>query len=368
MKRKDTLAGIFFADHKVIWVTARTIDRNTPYPAQVFDLSSDFITNTKARAERFNAHPTAAEDVDAALSAIAKTTDILEIEAVTSASLGPFTLGQSCYDEGGHIISGARSTKWQNVDLYNLIQEGLRRHGNSHCKVRCLTDAEAMVVGEHYLYRQDKLSASIPGSPDYSELMRDMGKDTVAYLLLDEGVGGSIFRRNQIIRGDASLELGHIPIYPTPADSGHYPIASCGAHYLPCLEGTIGLKALRDKWTLEYSDYLNLDIEAPKLKWIGYYVAQAVHTIAITHTPTVTLIGGALARNPNLLPHVQFYYDELGSNRRSPDMYPDYKSQYDLDEFIQYWSNPDAGVLGCLCWSHRTLEQASARPWYLKNE
>ena len=360
MPESHFLAGIFFADDDVIWATASVTDRRYAYPGIIFETSPDFankpIERKLPRARRFASKATAQLDVSEAVAKIAKAVDITKIEAVTTASIGPFEGGQSGLVEGGKIIPGARLLKWAGFDLAGSIAEEFRKHGNTNVIVRCLVDAEALVLGEHYHYRRFKLSGFAYDSEKYRKEARSLGQDTVAYLLLDSGVGGAVFQRNFFKRGEASLELGHMLVRAPPGLEAKYPAADCGAHYLPCLEGSISLPALEEFWGLSLPELQTLDANSEELSWLGFYVAQAVHHMTLFFTPTVVLLGGRIASNPAILTHTIYWYKRIMQNPRGERLYPDYAAQHREEEYIKLWSRPDAGVLGCLCWSFRSVK------------
>ena len=352
------LAGIFFADDDVIWATASVTDREFAYPGMVFRSNPDFINKSDPQkpphAQRFPSNSNAADDVAEAVARLAESADISKIEAVTTASIGPFQDGISGLVAGGTIISGARLQKWSGFDLAGALENEFAKYGNEHVIVRCLTDAEAMVLGEHYHFRQFRLRGHTHGSKAYREKEYKLGQDTVAYILLDSGVGGAVFQRNYFKRGEASLEIGHTVAYPPPGLEDKYPVANCGAHYLPCLEGTISLPALKEFWHLTAEDIRSLGPDSETLRWLSFYIAQAVHHMTLFFTPTVVLLGGRVVSNPHILEHTRTMYEDLMKNERGNQLYPDYKAQYDREEYIKLWSRPDAGVLGCLCWSFRS--------------
>lgn len=376
-RHAHNFAGIFFADHRVIWATAYA-DRsiNAPkYPGMTFDLNPNFVAHENERAHSFE---TAGKSVEERIhTAVALIKDSLknhftDLKAVTTATIGPFENGRSGDWGGGKIIEGARSTEWSGKDVYSLTKEAFAKAGHPRINLHCLTDAEAMVAGEHYFYRhnilkplQEEIQADKSGAAGtrYSDREKNLGEDTVAYLLVDQGVGGAVFRWNDFIRGHASLELGHLPLFPYPdlKIAQRCPENSCGAHYLPCAEGTIAFPALKESWGLSREDLFKLDKDSDQFTAIAYFIAQTVQQIVFSHTPKVVLIGGGVfdilqsATDGAFVNEIRYHYKGLSLNRRaaSPQYFPHYEAPYNDEEFIKAWTQRDAGVLGCLVWSFR---------------
>ncbi|MFC6199199.1 ROK family protein [Ponticaulis profundi] len=357
----DSLAGIFFADDANIWATGRSISGHEQDQFGNYELSfqPNFVDREEVNALRIKPAETVKKDVEAIVSAMADHTEISELKIVTTASLGPFKENRTGFNNSGKIIHAPRAEKWAAIDLHKIVSDTFEEFGNKNITVRCLHDAEAFVIGEHYLQRQMRLKRDKIGSEAYRKDERALAQETVAYFLLDQGVGGAVLRNNSFVRGETALEFGHLPIYPAFEDEHRFPISDCGAHSLPCLEGTVSIEALAKKWKLTLDDYLQLPADAEALHWIGYYVAQAIHMIVLTHSPTTFFLGGRLVNNEYLVPHVRGFYDVIGRNRRNGRMYPGYDSQYKLGKFIKRWTFPDTGVLGCLCWSRKQLDAAT---------
>ncbi|MBB36357.1 MAG: hypothetical protein CME88_09875 [Hirschia sp.] len=352
------LAGIFFADDYVIWGTAKALDRAVGFPDMALECFPDFVNLTSprephSRARRFEASSAPLADLGTALDQMSKEIDLQNIGAITTASIGPFEDGKSGLVEGGRIIKGARREGWdQGIDLYGAVKSEFERRIGSVPTIRCLGDTEAHVLGEHYLFRRSNSALA-----QNKRNAKQMGRDTVAYLMLDEGVGGAVFQRGLFVRGEASLELGHMPVYHR--DNRLKP-APCFSHKYSCLEGTIGLPNLRTSWGMDSDEIAKLEYEHDLVQSIAFYIGQAVFQLSVFYAPTVILLGGRVMDHPDLLEMVQVCYELIASNSFDEEervsLFPNYAAQYDTDEYIKRSTMPDTGVLGCLCWSYNCLD------------
>ena len=341
------LAGVFFADDHVI-VSAAVSDSDASYPA--FTLldehgSLDLASNPPIR---FASQPNDPEaDVRNAIESIASITDLSKLTSLAAAAPGPFFHSHvepvssgpdQLIGKGyGALSETARRPAWRNFHLYEALHRHLNAGGAKDPIIQCMVDVESFVFAEHYLYRK-VFNFSGPG------------QDTVVYLLLDEGVGATAFKRNAVIKGDHHAELGHIPVTPHIDDDGAPPV--CIAHEYSCLESLVSIPAMKWRWDLEKEAFAQLPSNALPVQLTAYYVAEALAFLTLAFTPTVVLIGGRLLENEALLNQIRLAYL---ARMRTPDgatFYPNYPAQKHYD-FIKSWSYPDTGILGCLCHAER---------------
>ncbi len=361
----DLLAGIFFADDQVIGSIGRPKGRNPRFLDADFEYSIKSSSNSKIPNIKFQSSSSPYNDLTRMLEEFAANVPLKNVQAITTASLGPFDRGNSGFSNSGKIALGTRSTHWSDFNLHLKVSKAFQAMADSTPHIRCLVDAEAMVLGEHYLYRKDyrdRQAKPIHGS-------HLIGEDTVAYLLCDEGVGGAVLRNGRLIKGDAAIEIGHMPIHSIVDDFNYN---SCGAHSYPCLEGAISLKAMRERWGISDNEVASLPGSSPHTKRIAFYLAQAAVQITLFYSPTVIIFGGRIMDNLHIIPRIRGYYEQLARNQRTePDkiakgrsaLYPHYQDGYDPVQFLQSWTERDAGVLGCLCWSQLTMNSGEILNW-----
>jgi len=369
MSTPHTLAGIYFADDHVIWATASVRSTGSKHSKKQTGLLNveldlgerDFLKNLFEEDERIPARRIpASHNPKKDLQRIrhemmASKVDLEKIEAIVTASVGPFKDGRAGHAGGGTILSGSRMNKGEEFNLHAAVKEVFKRKDKSSPAVSCLGDTEAHVFGEHYLFRNHG------DNERAAEKHKDstIGKDTIAYLMIDEGVGGAVLQRGKFVKGDAPLQIGHMTIQQHSKDECEPP-SSCPAHHYPCLESLVSLKAIRDRWELSVNELEALDPNSDILRLLAFYIAQAVFQISLFFTPTVILLGGRVMDNPALIDHVLHYRKLLALGDHSEDLFPPYPAQKKSNippaprsgAFIKKGTMADTGVLGCLYWGY----------------
>lgn len=118
--------------------------------------------------------------------------------------------------ENDGVIVFAPILNWRNIDIKTMIVDAFDHPVNLHFD----NDANACAVSEGY--RKD-------GRPD----------GTLAFLLMDSGVGLGILHRGQVFRGQEGLagEFGHNRFHATLGQEGETP-------YSPTFEETVGREAV----------------------------------------------------------------------------------------------------------------------------
>lgn len=359
-KNQFPLAGVFFADDHVI-VSAADFDSDKSYPAVTLLDGRGALDLASNPPIRFASQPNDPEaDVRNAVEALASFTDLGKLRSLAAAAPGPFFNSHvdpvssgpdRLISEGyGALSDAARRPAWRSFHLYEALHRHLNAFGANNTVIQCMVDVESFVFAEHYLYRKVF---------DFS----GPGQDTVVYLLLDEGVGATAFKRNAVIKGDHHAELGHIPVAPHTDDDGKPPV--CVAHEYSCLESLISIPAMKWRWGLEKEAFAQLPGDALPVQLTAYYIAEALAFLTLAFTPTVVLIGGRLMENGALLQQIRLAYLMRMRTADGASLYPNYPAQY-AEEFIKRWSYPDTGVLGCLCHAERmrpdrTIAQIGAR-------
>ncbi|MEO0883952.1 MAG: ROK family protein [Pseudomonadota bacterium] len=358
MDNDYSLAGVFFADDEIIWALATYEHRGNHWTSAKISSDTSLLNRDGEKtARRFPCGDSAKDDLIKAIDEISKHCDFEKLEAITLATLGPYeggyikpgsTAAEVTYGTPKlrRITQGCRSPKWSGFEIEKELNRELHKRAKGRPPVGfVLKDAEAFVLGEHYRYRRlGRVEAEGPLD------------DTVFYLLADTGIGGALLSRGNLFQGDASPEIGHMSVHLHSDDVfDKLSLESCGAHFLPCLEGMLSLSALKERYDLNPEDIPRLPSYDYRLNVIAYYLAQALMQTVFFFAPTVMLLGGRVIENKFLLPKIRSIYSNYLRNDLHPNQtvyFPDYEMQYHPEAHIKPWSSPDAGVLGCLCWSY----------------
>jgi fructokinase len=133
------------------------------------------------------------------------------------------------------------------------------------------------------------------------------GCNSLAYLTIGTGIGGGLVMDGRPVHGVAHPEIGHIFPRRHPHDRDF--IGMC-PHHGDCLEGLACGPAIAARWGCSLSD---LPADHPGHAMIADYIAQACHMLFAATAVERVVIGGGVAKAPDLVERVARRAAELGA-------------------------------------------------------
>lgn len=131
------------------------------------------------------------------------------------------------------------------------------------------------------------------------------GLDTFIYLTIGTGIGGGGMVNGKLLHGLMHPEMGHIPI---PHDWQADPYPGYCPYHGDCLEGLAAGPALQGRWG-QPGETLPPDHPAWPLE--ARYLALGLVSFICTLSPQRIILGGGVAKQPQLLPLVRENVKEL---------------------------------------------------------
>lgn len=198
-------------------------------------------------------------------------------------ALGIGTFGPAELDRGapawGHITNTPKAG-WQNCDIAGFFAREL---GTS---VAFDTDVNAAALAE----------AAV--RPDCRSL---------AYITIGTGIGAGLIIAGNPVHGAGHPEVGHI--YPRRHPADHDFPGIC-PHHADCLEGLASGPAIHARWGASLSQ-LPADHIAHQV--IADYIAQACHSLFAIAAVEVIVLGGGVAKTPELIEGVARRAAQIGA-------------------------------------------------------
>lgn len=279
----------------------------------------------------------------------------------------PMAVGVGCYGPfvpGGYEIrerqTGYRErwnhseiTPMLDLNIFNLLREMFLRHGPVP-KIRIDTDVAVAALAEYYL----RARPIYPDPPGLS------GHDRLAFGLFTSGVGGEIVENHQILRGEHHAEMGRLPIYPHPDDTGpdDKPFRPTRHDIGWCLEAYSNILALEERTGLDL-DELQSQPDHPVWDLEAHYIAQFCFSVLVTATPKLIVLGGQIVlETPRLLDKVRREF--AGFIHKNAETAPTYgrlmpyHHAENVDRFIQSTQSYAQSGIGALILACRAIRDA----------
>lgn len=232
-----------------------------------------------------------------------------EIKALGIACFGPVDLNPASETYG--YITTTPKLKWANFDIVGTMKSAL------HVPVGFDTDVNGSLLGE-VTFGQAK------------------GLTDALYLTIGTGIGGGVMTNGRLLHGMLHPELGHMKMIVHPKDTykGHCPFHGT------CFEGLAAGPAIEDRWGKKA---IELKDDAFVWELEAYYIAQALHTLILTLSPEIIILGGGVMHQTQLFPLIRRMTLE------NMNGYLKTKELSDIDHYIVPASlHDDQGILGCV--------------------
>lgn len=238
-----------------------------------------------------------------------------KITALGIGSFGPINVDQTSSEYGQ--ISLSPKKEWAHFPLRQRLFEQLKVPIIVH------TDVMASCLGEVSVL--------------------DSAAETVLYLTVGTGVGGSVVVNGHAQSSTHHAEMGHISVERVALDT----LESVCAFHSNCLEGLASGTAIRRRWG-QAGDSLEADHPAWEME--AEYIAQGLCQYIFTVAPTRIILGGGVMQQKQLVPLIrQKVQEKIGS-------YYFYDALYDLEKLIQLPSlGSNSALVGGLL-MHKTSE------------
>lgn len=242
--------------------------------------------------------------------------DQFDLDGMGIGSFGPIDVIESSETYG--YITSTPKPGWKNFDFLRAIK------ANYNIPVYWTTDVNASGYAEYKMGQAEQLNSCL-------------------YLTVGTGVGGGAIYNDDILIGRNHLEVGHVIVRKHEDDNyqGHCP------YHGDCLEGLICGPAIEARFQNKKAK----DIEADNPVWdyVAYYLAQALRGLSLTLMPEQIIIGGGVMNQPQLMPKVHNYFNEL------------WKDYLPLPELKDYITKPklgdDSGIIGGLLLAKKVLDK-----------
>ena len=130
------------------------------------------------------------------------------------------------------------------------------------------------------------------------------GIDDLAYVTVGTGIGGGALVGGELLRGELHPELGHMRV---PHDRVRDPFAGVCPFHGDCLEGLASGRAIAARWQRpaeELDDDGAWELEAE-------YLGLGLVNLVCVLTPQRLIVGGGVAKRPDLLPRVRRHLERL---------------------------------------------------------
>lgn len=213
-----------------------------------------------------------------------------QLEAIGLGSFGPIDLNMESETYGS--IRNTPKLEWVDYDIASQLK-------TLGVKVFVDTDVNCAAVGEQHF---------------------GVGKglDSFLYLTVGTGIGGSYVNQNQILKGMAHSEIGHMYV---PKVSGDENFEGVCAYHHSCLEGLASGPALQKRWgmepTLLGNEHQAWDMEA-------HYLGLAICNLIMILMPERIIIGGGVMNHKGLVSAIQEYVVQLLGDYIAVDVMNDY--------------------------------------------
>jgi fructokinase len=227
------------------------------------------------------------------------------LEALGLGSFGPVDLAAG-------TITTTPKPGWQDTPLASALREAL------DLPVAFDTDVNAAALGER------RFGAA-------------RGLETFSYVTVGTGIGGGGMAGGRLLYGLVHPEFGHMRV---PHDRARDPFAGACPYHGDCLEGLASGEAMRERWGRPAEE---LDgAEAWELE--ADYLALGLVNLVCVLSPQRIVLGGGVAKRPELLPLVR---------RRLQALLAGYVAADELDDGVDSYVVPPAlgdrsGVLGAI--------------------
>ena len=236
--------------------------------------------------------------------------------------------------------------RFNGVNLKTKLKKSLAEIGmpSGDANIVINHDAAAHAFGEYHYRRSEKQR------PD---------DWTHVHVIVNDGIGGAIINKGLIAQGRMHSELGHVHVLRHQIDRESN-IFRCEAHeWQDCLEGMVGLAALRKRWGEdEISGIANWAAHDSRLSVIASYFAQLCTMLTLIIAPRHIVFSGAPFKNPFLAGAIRRMTQDLSERAGGSSLYPGYQEQ-SADDFIESCTIPDAPALGaCLLGSDFHLRKS----------
>jgi fructokinase len=195
-----------------------------------------------------------------------------KLRALGIGSFGPVDLARGA-------ITTTPKPGWANTDVVRALQGALA------VPVAFDTDVNAAALGEQ------RWGAAA-------------GLDTFCYVTIGTGIGGGAVVNGALLHGLSHPEFGHMRI---PHDRGRDPFVGVCPYHGDCFEGLASGGAMRARWgkpAEEIDDPAAWELEAA-------YVALGLVNVIATLSPQLIVLGGGVAKHPELIPRVRVLVGEL---------------------------------------------------------
>ncbi len=235
----------------------------------------------------------------------------ISLSGIGIGSFGPLDLNTESPTFG--YITSTPKYAWPFTDLRGEIQSKMQTH------VFIDTDVNASAYGE------------------FNSLV-DRKIESMAYITIGTGIGGSFIINGKILHGLIHSEFGHIRI---PHDSRKDPFPGCCPYHQDCFEGLASGPALEKRWRTDPStlakDHVAWDLEAE-------YISYAMANLVCTTSPQMIILGGGVMHQKHLFPKI---------HTRTKQLLNKYIKSELLEEQIHALITPpilrdDSGIIGAL--------------------
>ncbi|WP_224369551.1 ROK family protein [Hyalangium versicolor] len=125
------------------------------------------------------------------------------------------------------------------------------------------------------------------------------GLDNFIYLTIGTGIGGGGVFNGQPLHGLVHPEMGHIRV---PHDWQRDPYPGACPYHGDCFEGLAAGPALRGRWGIAGE---SLPSDHPAWALEAHYIAQGLHGLICTLSPTRLILGGGVMQQAQLFPLIR---------------------------------------------------------------
>lgn len=242
--------------------------------------------------------------------------DQFELDAIGIGSFGPIDVIPSSETYG--YITSTPKPGWANFNFLGAIKS------KYDIPVYWTTDVNASGYAEYYLGKAEDVSSCL-------------------YLTVGTGVGGGAIYNGELLIGRNHLEVGHLIVRKHEDDDyeGHCP------YHKDCLEGLICGPAIEARFDGKKAK--DIEPDNPVWDYVAYYLAQALHNLALTLMPERIIIGGGVMKQAQLMKMTRSYFNGL---------WADYLPLPELEEYIiEPKLEDDAGIIGCILLAEKALNE-----------
>jgi fructokinase len=206
--------------------------------------------------------------------------------------------------------------------------------------------AGATSIGDYLGRHADSIRERVKNE----EFERDIYKDIGNYLHItaDSSIRAALVVEGEPFHGEAAMEVGHHAVLPAKIDQEHRDRLSCPAHpQRPCLNSLASLPAIKRRWKeLENTAFKDIK-DTEKVSLVSWYISQMVSNVILSTSPAKVVVGGRIADNQKFLELLRKHVFYLLMDREYPgEVYPGYTELQDMEDFISWQTDKDAGVKG----------------------